>query len=44
MLACHDMGEDCCCPAVAAVLGKIFPGGPDELTGTLAIYRSKAAA
>lgn len=39
-LACHDLGEDCCCPGVRAALGKVFPGGPDELTGTLAVYHA----
>jgi predicted O-methyltransferase YrrM len=37
-LAVHDLAETCCCPGVAQALGELFPGGPDGLTDTLAIY------
>ena len=39
VLACHDYGEDCCCPGVRAALEALFPAGPSELVDTLAIYR-----
>jgi len=39
VLACHDLGEDCCCPGVRAALESLLPGGPSELVDTLAIYR-----
>ena len=42
VLAVHDLGEDCCCPGVRAALGALFPAGPDELVGTLAVYRGLA--
>jgi predicted O-methyltransferase YrrM len=42
VLACHDLGEDCCCPGVRWALEALFPGGPDEHTDTLAIYRGLA--
>jgi len=42
VLAVHDLGEDCCCPGVRAALEALFPGGPSELTGTLAVYRGLA--
>jgi predicted O-methyltransferase YrrM len=35
VLAVHDYGEDCCCPGVRQALDKLFPDGPDDLTGTL---------
>jgi predicted O-methyltransferase YrrM len=35
VLACHDLGEDCCCPGVRVALEALFPGGPDELVDTL---------
>jgi SAM-dependent methyltransferase len=35
IIACHDYGEDCCCPDVRRALDSMFPGGPDKLTGTL---------
>ena len=38
VLACHDYGEDCCCPGVRWALEALFPGGPSELVDTLAIY------
>ncbi len=42
VLACHDLGEDCCCPGVRQALTALFPAGPDEIAGTLAIYRRLA--
>jgi predicted O-methyltransferase YrrM len=42
VLAVHDYGEDCCCPGVRVALEALFPGGPSELAGTLAIYRGLA--
>jgi predicted O-methyltransferase YrrM len=42
VLACHDLGEDCCCPGVRAALEALFPAGPSELVDTLAIYREVA--
>ena len=42
VLACHDLGEDCCCPGVRAALDALFPAGPDEQVDTLAIYREVA--
>jgi len=42
VLACHDYGEDCCCPGVRAALDALFPGGPSEQVDTLAIYREVA--
>ena len=42
VLACHDLGEDCCCPGVRQALGALFPGGPSEQVDTLAIYREVA--
>jgi predicted O-methyltransferase YrrM len=42
VLACHDLGEDCCCPGVRWALEALFPGGPDEHVDTLAIYRGLA--
>jgi predicted O-methyltransferase YrrM len=35
VLACHDMGEDCCCPGVRQALAELFPAGPYELVDTL---------
>ena len=43
VLACHDYGEDCCCPGVRWALEALFPDGPDEHVDTLAIYRKVAA-
>jgi predicted O-methyltransferase YrrM len=43
VLACHDLGEDCCCPGVRWALEALFPSGPDELVDTLAVYREAAA-
>ena len=43
VLACHDLGEDCCCPGVRWALEALFPAGPDELVDTLAVYRKAAA-
>jgi predicted O-methyltransferase YrrM len=42
VLACHDLGEDCCCPGVRQALDALFPAGPSELVDTLAIYREVA--
>jgi predicted O-methyltransferase YrrM len=42
VLACHDLGEDCCCPGVRHALDALFPAGPSELVDTLAIYREVA--
>jgi predicted O-methyltransferase YrrM len=42
VLACHDLGEDCCCPGVRAALDALFPAGPSEQVDTLAIYREVA--
>ncbi len=42
VLACHDMGEDCCCPGVRQALAEMFPAGPDEQVDTLAVYRGLA--
>jgi predicted O-methyltransferase YrrM len=42
VLACHDLGEDCCCPGVRQALGALFPDGPSEHVDTLAIYREIA--
>ena len=42
VLACHDLGEDCCCPGVRAALEALFPAGPSEQVDTLAIYREVA--
>jgi predicted O-methyltransferase YrrM len=42
VLACHDLGEDCCCPGVRAALESLFPDGPSEHVDTLAIYRGLA--
>lgn len=39
ILACHDFGEDCCCPDVRPTLDRMFPDGPDELVGTLFLVR-----
>lgn len=39
VLACHDYGEDCCCPEVRPTLDGLFPNGPDELVGTLFVVR-----
>jgi predicted O-methyltransferase YrrM len=40
ILACHDYGEDCCCPGVREALDGLFPDGPDELTGTLFVVKT----
>jgi len=40
VLACHDYGEDCCCPGVRQALDEAFPGGPDELTGSLFVVKT----
>ena len=40
VLACHDYGEDCCCPGVRIALDGLFPGGPDELTGSLFVVKT----
>lgn len=42
VLACHDLGEDCCCPGVRHALDALFPAGPSEFVDTLAIYREVA--
>lgn len=42
VLACHDLGEDCCCPGVRYALDALFPAGPSEQVDTLAIYREVA--
>jgi predicted O-methyltransferase YrrM len=42
VLACHDLGEDCCCPGVRHALDALFPAGPSELVDTLAIYEGLA--
>jgi predicted O-methyltransferase YrrM len=39
VLACHDYGEDCCCPGVRAALDGWPPDGPDELVDTLFVVR-----
>jgi predicted O-methyltransferase YrrM len=40
VLACHDRGEDCCCPGVRQALDELFPGGPYELVDTLFMVRT----
>jgi predicted O-methyltransferase YrrM len=40
VLACHDYGEDCCCPGVRQALDEAFPAGPDELTGSLFVVKT----
>lgn len=40
VLACHDYGEDCCCPEVRPTLDRLFPDGPDELVGTLFVVKT----
>jgi predicted O-methyltransferase YrrM len=40
VLACHDYGEDCCCPGVRQALDEAFPSGPDELTGSLFVVKT----
>lgn len=40
ILACHDYGEDCCCPGVRTALDHLFPAGPDDLTGSLFVVRA----
>lgn len=40
VLACHDYGEDCCCPGVRQALDELFPAGPDELTGSLFVVKT----
>lgn len=40
ILACHDYGEDCCCPGVRQALDEAFPSGPDELTGSLFVVKT----
>jgi predicted O-methyltransferase YrrM len=35
-IACHDYGEDCCCPGVRAAVNEMFPGG-GTVTGTLMV-------
>jgi predicted O-methyltransferase YrrM len=42
VLACHDLGEDCCCPGVRVALEALFPEGPSEHVDTLAVYRGLA--
>jgi Methyltransferase domain len=34
VLACHDYGEDCCCPGVRQALDELFPEG-GEMTNSL---------
>jgi predicted O-methyltransferase YrrM len=40
VLACHDYGEDCCCPGVRNALDALFPAGPDELVDTLFMVKT----
>ena len=40
VLACHDYGEDCCCPGVRYALDALFPAGPDELVDTLFVVKT----
>jgi predicted O-methyltransferase YrrM len=40
VLACHDYGEDCCCPGVRRALDDLYPDGPDELTGSLFVVKT----
>lgn len=40
VLACHDYGEDCCCPGVREALDKLFPDGPAELVDTLFVVKT----
>jgi predicted O-methyltransferase YrrM len=40
VLACHDYGEDCCCPGVRAALDALFPAGPSELVDTLFVVKT----
>jgi predicted O-methyltransferase YrrM len=40
VLACHDYGEDCCCPGVRQALDELFPDGPDELAGSLFVVKT----
>jgi SAM-dependent methyltransferase len=43
IIACHDYGEDCCCPDVRRAVDGIFPDGPDRLTGTLFAVTARVA-
>ena len=38
VLACHDYGEDCCCPGVRQALDELLPEG-GELTNSLFVVR-----
>lgn len=38
VLACHDYGEECCCPGVRQALDELFPEG-GELTDSLFVVR-----
>jgi predicted O-methyltransferase YrrM len=40
VLACHDYGEDCCCPGVRHALDALFPAGPSELVDTLFVVKT----
>jgi predicted O-methyltransferase YrrM len=40
VLACHDYGEDCCCPGVRYALDALFPAGPSELVDTLFVVKT----
>lgn len=40
VLACHDYGEDCCCPGVRHALDALFPAGPSELVDTLFMVKT----
>ncbi len=40
VLACHDYGEDCCCPGVRAALDALYPAGPTELVDTLFVVKT----
>lgn len=38
-IACHDYMERCCCPTVAQALDEFFPGGPDYILDSIAVYQ-----
>lgn len=39
VIACHDWGEDCCCPEVRKALDKAVPDGPGYVVDTMAVYQ-----
>jgi Methyltransferase domain len=38
VLACHDYGEDCCCPGLRQALDELFPEG-GAMTNSLFVVR-----